>query len=221
MTEQGPARKSSRRYRRTKYLIDWRHQLATTAQLLGVLFGVGLLYAIGLLVLPGDESVAGAGAEEARRVFLQANAIYFALGAAILGVLSVILTHRVAGPAFVLERAVQAMRRRDYTQRFTLRKRDYLQELAVAFTQLRDELETKDRDTVAKLDDLMRCLREKDGTGALECIRALRERYTAAPPAVDAHENADADLETESSAVDDLIENAPPPREKKSTPAKA
>ena len=176
---EGATPAATTKHRRKRFMVDWRHQLAVTAQLLGVLFGVGLLYAIGLLVLPDQDAMAELASDEARQVFLRANAIYFALGAAILGVVSIMLTHRVAGPAFVLERAVQGMRKGDFSQRLSLRRRDYLKELASAIESFRDEIVAKDAEQRRCATDLLHCIDEKDLDGA----RELAKRLAAPPPA--------------------------------------
>jgi len=197
MSEQVPQDRP--RIKRARFLVDWRHQFAVMAQLLGVLFGVGLLYALGLLVLPGQDAMHELSPGEARDVFLRANAIYFALGAAILGVVSLLLTHRVAGPAYVMERAVHGMRKGDYSRRLNLRRRDYLKDLAAAIEALRAETVEKQETRKKKLSDLKSCLGEGDTAAATELVKQLLADEEPKPEASEEAEDAPSS-ETEANA---------------------
>jgi len=178
MPESAPSQtavdRSSSRIRRRKYMVDFRLQMAITVQLLGVLFGVGLLYVLGVYFLPGTERIEQLGSRGVREVFLRANAIYFGLGAAILGVLAVLLTHRVAGPAFVLKRAVDGMREGRLQHRLVLRKRDYLKPLARSVAALCEDLLSRRAERRRCLDHLARCLDEGDLEAAHELVARLR-----------------------------------------------
>lgn len=181
MTNQGDSQRS--KVKRRKYVIDWRLQMAITAQLLGVLFGVGCLYTVGVFVLPKGDALTELSASDVSEVIMRANAIYFALGAAILGTIAILLTHRVAGPAFVVERAVDGMRKGLFEHRLKLRRRDYLKPLAAAVDGLREDL-LKHRSERAKIvTDLDRCLQEGDVAAARELIVALRSEEFGAKAA--------------------------------------
>lgn len=56
--------------------------------------------------------------------------IFVLLFCALMGVLSVYLTHRVAGAAYRLEKTLRSVAEGDLTQEFQLRQNDYLQTLA-------------------------------------------------------------------------------------------
>jgi hypothetical protein len=129
------------KHRRRIYMVDRKLQLTVAGQLLGVLAGVAVLYVVGVLLLAGDDGTEGLTAGEV----LHANLIYFLLAAAILGVVALLITHRIAGPAFVVERALRAMMRGDHTSRLELRKRDYLKPLAAVVEELREELQRRAR----------------------------------------------------------------------------
>lgn len=58
----------------------------------------------------------------------------------LMGVISVFLTHRVAGAAYRLEKCIKGMAGGDLDLRIALRKRDYLQNLAEALNQLQGTL---------------------------------------------------------------------------------
>ncbi|MHC4547453.1 MAG: hypothetical protein ACYTEZ_01640, partial [Planctomycetota bacterium] len=163
------------RIRRRRYIVDWRLQLNVTAHLLGVLAGIALLHTLAVFVLPGPEALAAMDGEKVRQVLVRANVIYFTLACAILAVVALLLTHRIAGPAFVLERAIRSMRQGDFSQRIHLRQRDHLKPLAAALDQLRREIGERERERSRILADLERCLQERD----LDAARELMERLEA------------------------------------------
>ncbi len=90
------------------------------------------------------------------------------VGIAILVVVSLLLTHRIAGPAFVLERALRAMLRRDYSARIHLRRRDYLKPLAASVEELRVELERRR--------EILDAVRDALEEGSVEKARAAFDR---------------------------------------------
>jgi len=61
---------------------------------------------------------------------LKADAIFIALFTISVGIYFVILSHRIAGPAFRLEKSIQRMAQGDYDFSVSLRKNDYLKHLA-------------------------------------------------------------------------------------------
>lgn len=73
--------------------------------------------------------------------------VFVLLFCALMGVLSVYLTHRVAGAAYRLQKTLRTVSEGDLNQQFQLRKNDYLQDLAAelnafvaALRQQRDQL---------------------------------------------------------------------------------
>lgn len=163
-----------RKTRRSRYLVNRRLQLTMTAQLLGVFLGVGLLYVAGLFVLPGRPDLSKLTGEEVRSVLLRANAIYFALGAVILGLCALVLMHRIAGPAFSLERALSALRQGDYGQGIKLRRRDHLKALARNVEELRLRLLAEQGERRELLAELESCLQRNDVDGARELVARLQ-----------------------------------------------
>ncbi len=123
-----------------RYLIDWRLQLSLVLPLLGVLGIVGLAYAAAIYVLPGEAALTAMTAKETRTLFFYANSIYYAIAIAALLSVALFLSHRVAGPAQVIERAVRGLRRGNYEERTSLRPSDRLVTLAEAVAELREHL---------------------------------------------------------------------------------
>lgn len=162
------------RFKRKRYVVDRELQATLTIKVLATMAGVGLLYVAGLFVIPGQPALESLSAAETRRLLLSSAAIYFALMTAIVGVVCLLLTHRVAGPAFVVQRALDAMRAGDYAQRVTLRRNDYLKGLAASVLHLAGHLHQKEAERAVIVKDLERCLQEGDLSAARELLTRLR-----------------------------------------------
>jgi len=168
------------RIRRRRYIVG-RLQWAITLRILAVLVCIAVLYFVGLFVLPGENSLAEQSADQVRVTLLRANLIYFTLGCAILAVVTLLLTHRVAGAAFSLKRSVRAMQAGDYSAPIRLRQRDYLKALATEIDQLRCNLLEEQRERRQMLEELERSLQEESLADARELmIRLNKTEKTAA-----------------------------------------
>ena len=188
MSESKP--KERRSFRRLSYLVDNRMQLTMAFYMLAVLVGVAGLYLAALFLLPGQGTIEQLNAQETREVMLRANLIYFVLAACILFTVIILVSHRVAGPAFVVERALKGINTGNLDQRLSLRKRDYLKTMAAEVNTLAQSL----RDQQELLQDLDRCLGEKDVSAARELVqRLLRDepaKTPGEPEAVEASEES-------------------------------
>jgi hypothetical protein len=136
--------------------------------------GVAALYAIALYVVPATGALESMNAEETRRFFLGTNLVYFALATMILFTVALLLTHRIAGPALVIERAIRGTMKGEYEHRLKLRKRDHLQPLAGAILEWRDNLASGYETQQGLLKDLGNCLEEGDTDGAKEVLSQLK-----------------------------------------------
>jgi hypothetical protein len=125
---------------RERYLVDPHLQLTLALPMLAILVVVALAYIAAIYLLPGHVALNTLTAEETRNLFLRSNLIYFGLAGAALTSSAIYLTHRIAGPAGVIERAVRSMQGGDDSPRLALRPNDSLQSLAVAVTELYDRL---------------------------------------------------------------------------------
>ncbi len=164
----------SRRKRiRTRVLVDWRFQLALAGPLLGVLVMAAAAYAVAVYLLPGEAALTAMNAEETRRMLLRASAVYFALATAGLGSVALFLSHRIAGPAFVIERALRSLRDGDPGERLSLRPGDSLQELARAARELREHLGEREDRRRGLLQQIAARLDGDDIAGARELLHQL------------------------------------------------
>lgn len=163
----------SRRHTRRQYIVDRKLQLAIAFHLVGALVVVGLLYVLALFVLPDKEALQSLTASETRSLFIKVNLAYFLLAGAILWTVAILLTHRVAGPAYVLERALGRLRRGEYPEKITVRKRDYLKDLVQEFEALSLHLKEREERRSEIVEALRRCLEENDLAAARELVVQL------------------------------------------------
>ncbi len=123
---------------REDYVVHAQLQWGVALQLVCAIAGFAMLYVAAFMML--GNHIRLLNAEETRLTFLIANLVYWTFAMVMTAMVALYLTHRMAGPAQVIERAVRAMRDGDYGQRLALRPGDYLQSLAEAVFELRDEL---------------------------------------------------------------------------------
>jgi methyl-accepting chemotaxis protein len=183
-----------RRYVRN-YLLDTSLQLRLASYLLGV--AVALAIGLGWLLWSayretsrvialgepdlGDSIAQALATEDRWRMFLVAVALAAMLIVLLLG--SVVITHRIAGPAFVIGRTCRLVAEGTLARPRPLRDHDLLQDLA---------------DDVAGMVDALRAREERERDVAARAAAALRD--PAATPSVRAQ--AAADLEQVASEKD-------------------
>ena len=198
MAEGSPARAGGAAHHRRTYLVDRGFQLryalllAGAGALLALLCGLWLhqahLQATELLPLDAE---ARALVERTDRELLVALLGITALMAGALGVLGVIITHRVAGPVLVLGRYLRAFAAGHYPRVRALRRGDELQRLFGAFAEGVEALRARELAHADLLDDAAARVRAAlprapELAGAADALaaaaRARREALADAPP---------------------------------------
>jgi hypothetical protein len=132
--------------RRRRILVDARYQTWSGALIGGVALVLLLLLNASLIVQhPAATAVAGAvtrpmsgGADRASWVLLFLGSAAFLGGVVLVGLLE---SHRTAGAAYAIRRAVDALREGRSDVRVHLRRGDHLQELARAINQLAETID--------------------------------------------------------------------------------
>jgi prepilin-type N-terminal cleavage/methylation domain-containing protein len=135
--------------------------------------------------------------EETRELFRRANATYFAIAAVLIGAVAILISHRIAGPAQIIERALRGLLRGESDQRISLRPEDSLQSLAAAANELGNKVQEQEAHRAKLIQEIDSRLETND-------IDAARELLTQLGPA-DAAENP-AEAPTRSKAGFTLIE---------------
>jgi hypothetical protein len=171
---------------RRRYLIDKPTQLGLVAWLIGGLAGLAVMYVLAMIVFFGPEATADMDSPMLRRLLLTANTAFFLFAGIMITTLAIMLSHRFVGPAYVLRTALDAMLRGDFSKRLSLRKTDYMKDVAGLLTALRDRLVAREDQVSAQLESLERAVESGDRAEALSLAKSLREgslvpNGTAAP----------------------------------------
>ncbi len=139
-----------------------------TIQLTYVMFAMCVIYALCLSLIPAS-TVYDMSGPQVLQVMMMATALYFILTTAILWLLAIVSTNRIAGPVYVIREALIAMHKGDYSKRVSLRRRDHLKEVAATVDDMQNQLRERDE----KLRELKSCLLEGDQKAALELLDQL------------------------------------------------
>jgi hypothetical protein len=177
---------------RRHYLVDRGFQLryalvlAVAGLVVAAVFGLWLHQAHAqatALLAPDPET--RALVERSDRVLLGAFGAIAILLAAALGLLGVIITHRVAGPVFVMGHYLQVLAEGRFPRMRTLRRSDELKEFFRTFIEAVDMMKLREARHTAVLEDAVRRMREAaavapDLTPAIDALaRAAHERRAA------------------------------------------
>jgi hypothetical protein len=177
---------------RRQYLVDRGFQLkyavlmAAAGLLVAGVFGLWILQAHAqatALLAPDPET--RALVERSDRLLLGAFAAIAALLAAALGLLGVVITHRVAGPVFVMGHYLRVLADGRFPRMRTLRRSDELKGFFKAFIDAVDAMKVREARHTALLEDAIRRMREAAQAApelapAIEALeKAARERRAA------------------------------------------
>jgi prepilin-type N-terminal cleavage/methylation domain-containing protein len=169
--------------KRTHYFIDARLQLAMVLPLLAVLALVGLAYVAAIYLLPGEMVLQTMTSEETREMFRRANTTYFAIAAVLLTSVAIFLTHKIAGPARIIERTLRGLLRGERDQRIALRPDDSLQSLATAVNELSSQLQEQDARRAKLIQEIDSRLETNDVAAARELLAELDPAESHGVPA--------------------------------------
>ena len=119
-------------------------------------------------------------------IFLAALAV-----AATLGLLGILITHRIAGPVLVLSRYAEAISQGTYPPMRPLRKNDELKEYFEVFRRAVDRLKAKESAEIAELEALVPTL-SGEGVERLRSILSRKQAVLEARLAAEAKPEATA-----------------------------
>jgi len=183
--------------RRKNYVTDLRMQLSVSLSMVGMLVAVCSVYAVTLWLMSDWGSVSEEwSSNQATSIAMLVNGVFFMVALLSSIVVSIIATHRIAGPAMVNERAVRGLCEGDFEKRLTLREKDHLKSLAASVRELRTMM-LEERKGQRRLHVQMECaLGSGDTNLALELCRSLIGEPDPKP--ADNPEAVDASSETHS-----------------------
>jgi hypothetical protein len=189
---QGSTAAGTGAHHRRHVLVDRGFQLkyallmAAAGLAVAAIFGLWLhqAHAQATALLTQDPEVKGL-VERSDHLLLSAFAGIALLLAAALGLLGVVITHRVAGPVFVMGHYLQVLAEGRFPRMRTLRKSDELKQFFRVFTDAVEAMKAREARHAAVLEDAVRRMREAEGRApelapaiaALEA--AARERRAA------------------------------------------
>jgi hypothetical protein len=177
---------------RRQYLVDRGFQLkyalvmAAAGLVVAVVFGLWLHQAHAqATALLAPDSETRALIERSDRLLLGAFVAIALLLAAALGLLGVVITHRVAGPVFVMGHYLRVLAEGRFPRMRTLRRSDELKEFFKVFIDAVDMMKLREARHTAVLEDALRRMREAaqlapELAPAIEALaRAAQERRAA------------------------------------------
>jgi hypothetical protein len=177
---------------RRHYLVDRGFQLKYALVMAGAGLVVAVVFGLWLhqahaqataLLAPDAET--RALVERSDRLLLGAFAAIALLLAAALGLLGVVITHRIAGPVFVMGHYLRVLSEGRFPRMRTLRRSDELKEFFRTFIEAVDMMKLREARHTAVLEDAVRRMREAAGAApelgpAIEALaRAAQERRAA------------------------------------------
>jgi methyl-accepting chemotaxis protein len=160
--------------RRRRYLLDSRWQAAVAGGTVAVAAVVGLLGFLVSYALTNSERLERLSSGQLGLLAALVNALYIALVTSVLVLMAIRLTHTVAGPARVLQRAIDALRSGRFDSRLELRKHDYLKDLAQSLGALTEDLRLRRESEQRLAAALEGALARNDLRAAREAVQALR-----------------------------------------------
>jgi len=177
---------------RRRYLVDRGFQvkyavlMAIAGLLVAAVFGVWLHQAhVQATALLSPDAETRALVERSDRLLLGAFVAISLLLAAALGLLGVVITHRVAGPVFVMGHYLQVLAQGRFPRMRTLRRSDELKAFFSAFIESVDAMKAREARHAAVLEDAVRRMRAAASAApelspAIEALsRAAQERRAA------------------------------------------
>ena len=127
------------------------------------------------------------------------NGLFVSFVIAAVVIFTLLLTHRVAGPARVLEHALDGMCDNVFDRRCKVRRRDYLSKLSRSVARLSDKLRIDRKRLVILLDRVDLDVASGNVDDAREKIRAFRDEWELDDASAEAE--AEAESETGEPAV--------------------
>ena len=173
---------SPKRVRRSTFLIDRKFQLKYTfiIVLVGVLVSALLGFFIYRLNLENRELLEIDAEMMAQVELLDSYTMYYLVGfvvvmALFLFIWGIFITHRVAGPIFIISKYLRELKEGQLPQTRPLRKGDELKAFFETFSAMLDHLKGMNTEEAALLEKSAAQIREKGGEALAEVAKGLDE----------------------------------------------
>jgi methyl-accepting chemotaxis protein len=165
-----------RRDRRSKLLVDPMTQLGAVFGVVGIAASFILVW-IAARVFGGGAAAEELSSDAASRLAALAEALFVAIGVAVIAIYVIWLTHRFAGPARVLRDALARMAEGDFGGRLKLRPRDFMKDVAVEVARVGRSIRDDRRAALSAVDSAERALAAGDATTARAILKEFRELH--------------------------------------------
>jgi hypothetical protein len=161
--------------RRRRYLIDKQTQLRVLGTFLVAIVVMGGALVVVLQYFFGPSDTELLGAAQVRHLMLCIAWWFFGFATLVLAHLTISLTHRFVGPAYVFRQAMKGMLEGDFARRLTLRKKDFLKSVASDLAEVRARWTSREREVVEAVRRAETCLASGRVDEALTALAAVRE----------------------------------------------
>ena len=166
--------------KRTHWIVDPAAQLGAVFTVIGI--GATFLF-FGVLIRFWNlhDGSNGLDSDHAGELALAADFLFVTFALIAVGVYVVWLTHRFVGPARVIRNALTGMATGIHGRRLSLRKRDFLKEVAAAADAVSERMRSEHEATAALVESIGPALERGDVEAARAALRAFERRGDAAP----------------------------------------
>lgn len=166
--------------KRTHWIVDPAAQLGAVFTVVGI--GATFLF-FGVLTRFWNlhDGSSGLDSDRAGELALAADVLFVTFALIAVGVYVVWLTHRFVGPARVIRNALAGMATGIHGRRLTLRKRDFLKEVAAAADAVSERMRSERQATAALVEAVGPALERGEVEAARAALRAFERRGDAAP----------------------------------------
>ena len=137
-------------FRRRRYLVEKKFQLKFAGMILLFMFAVALFCSLTIYyntwMLLGDKLANVYPQGRLAGILKQANFVLFIrllLITPLVGVLAIVLSHRIAGPIYRIKKTLDEVTKGDYSKRLYLRNTDELKDVAESINKVMELLEKK------------------------------------------------------------------------------
>jgi len=156
-------------YQRRQYVVDKAFQITFIVRFCAAVVVTSILVGALILFSSRDLTVAVSGqsgvttvADLLGPVILQTVVIVAVISAVAVGILSLLLSHKIIGPAIRMRKEIEQMANGSLSRDFTIRKTDKLQCLSKSLTQMSGNFREKHLQLRNDYDAVMHYLQEKD-----------------------------------------------------------
>lgn len=176
-------------YRRRTYVVDRRFQLKYTALivLIGAIIALVAAFFIYQSWRENTELLAISQAISNEIQTREGPKIFWAVGIfvvlEVVGLFAwgIIVTHRIAGPLFIIDRYLEAIRSGFYPDMRPLRSHDELQNFFASFSSTVDGLRSREIAELEAIDQALATLPEGEVKQSLQTIRAAKHEFVRKP----------------------------------------